>query len=78
MEQRMKYTDVIVVEDFEEAEQFRYEHNDEVVEVGTAVGYDRPVVGMPGQSPPAGGWDMSHKPGMELVCFGGIYYDPEG
>jgi len=36
------YQDIHVVEDFEEAEQFRYEHNDHVVEVGTAVGYDDP------------------------------------
>ena len=36
----MKYTEIYVVEDFDEAEQFRYEHNDQVVEVGTAVGYE--------------------------------------
>ena len=36
----MNYQDVFVVEDFDEAEQFRYEHNDQAVEVGTAVGYE--------------------------------------
>ena len=35
----MNYLDVFVVEDFDEAEQFRYEHNDQTVEVGTPVGY---------------------------------------
>ena len=39
----MKHDDIFVVDDFEEAEQFRYEHNDEPVEVGTAVAYDRPA-----------------------------------
>ena len=38
----MTYEDVHVVDDFDEAQQFRYEHNDEPVEVGTAVGYDKP------------------------------------
>lgn len=36
----LKYDDVYVVDDIDEAEQFRYQHNDEPVEVGTAVGYD--------------------------------------
>ena len=36
----IKYEDVYVIEDFDEAEQFRYEHNDQAVEVGTAVGYE--------------------------------------
>lgn len=36
----IKYEDVYVVEDFDEAEQFRYEHNDQPVEVGTAVAYE--------------------------------------
>ena len=36
----MNYTEIYIVESFDEAEQFRYEHNDQVVEVGTAVGYE--------------------------------------
>lgn len=36
---KMNYDDIFVVEDFDEAEQFRYEHNDQPVEVGTPVGY---------------------------------------
>lgn len=36
----MNYEDIFVVEDFDEAEQFRYEHNDQPVEVCTAVGYE--------------------------------------
>ncbi len=36
----MNYEDIFVIEDFDEAEQFRYEHNDQPVEVGTAVGYE--------------------------------------
>lgn len=38
--ENMKYEDIYVVEDFDEAEQFRYEHNDETVEIGTPVGYE--------------------------------------
>jgi hypothetical protein len=72
----MRYTDIVVVQDFEEAEQFRYEHNDETVEVGTAVGYDQPFVGMPGDKPPPEGWDTANKDVIRLVCFEGIYYDP--
>lgn len=37
----MNYQDVFVVEDFDEAEQFRYERDDQTVEVGTPVGYCR-------------------------------------
>lgn len=36
----MKYNDIFVVEDFDEAEQFRYTHNDQTVEIGTPVGYE--------------------------------------
>ena len=39
-DKELRFEDVIVVEDYEEAEQFRYESNDEPVEVGTAVGYE--------------------------------------
>lgn len=72
----MNYTDIHVVDTFEEAEQFRYEHNDQVVEVGTPVAYDRPFVGMPGDKPPPGGWKMAKEdmPVMQLVCFDGIYF----
>lgn len=76
----MNYQDVFVVEDFDEAEQFRYEHNDQTVEIGTAVAYDRPFVGMPGDKAPVvngvRSWNMSKKdmPVMQLVCFDGIYY----
>ena len=80
----MKYSDIYVVEDFEEAEQFRYEHNDEPVEVGTAVGYDRPFVGMPGDKAPIGpdgkpSWKMDKKdmPVVQLVCFDGIYFQSD-
>lgn len=68
------YKDIHVVMDYDEASQFRYEHNDEMVEIGTAVGYDRPFVGMPGEKPPAGGWDKSQKPVMQMVCFDGVYF----
>jgi hypothetical protein len=36
----MNYQDVYVVDTFEEAEQFRYKHNEQPVEIGTAVAYD--------------------------------------
>lgn len=41
----MNYQEVVVVEDFEEAQQFRYEHNDEPVEINTPVGYEGTVNG---------------------------------
>lgn len=75
------YKDIYVVEDFEEASQFRYEHNDETVEVGTAVAFDRPFVGMPKEKAPIGAdgrksWKMSkeEKPVRQMVCFDGIYF----
>ena len=58
----MNYQDIYVVDTFEEAEQFRYKHNDQPVEVGTAVGYDQPIMD-------------SDK--IDLVCFEGIYYTDE-
>ena len=79
----MNYQDVFVVEDFDEAEQFRYEHNDQPVEVGTPVAYDRPFVGMPGDKAPVVNgkrtWNMDKKdmPVMQLVCFDGIYFQQE-
>lgn len=41
-QQKMKlnYKDIIIVEDLDEAEQFRYEDNDQPVEVFTPVGYE--------------------------------------
>lgn len=44
--EEMNYQLIYVVEDFEEAAQFRYEHNDETVEVCTAVGYEHPEHGL--------------------------------
>ena len=63
MEQKgiMNYQDIYVVDTFEEAEQFRYKHNDQPVEVGTAVGYDKQI-------------DNNT---IDLVCFEGIYYTDE-
>lgn len=63
----MTYEDVYVVDNFEEAEQFRYEHNDQPVEVGTAVGYDKPKRCM------ATGKVLS----VDLHCFQGIYFVDE-
>lgn len=58
----LNYQDIYVVDTFEEAEQFRYEHNDQPVEVGTAVGYDR------------GGTAVG---AVDLCCFKGIYFTQE-
>ena len=60
----MTYEDVYVVDDFDEAEQFRYAHNDQSVEVGTAVGYDKPKCCM------TTGKTLS----VDLHCFDGIYF----
>ena len=72
-----KSTDIYVVEDFDEATQFRYTYNDQPVEAGTAVAYDRPFVGMPGEKPPPGGWNPKHKPVMQMVCFDDIYFQSD-
>jgi len=70
----LNYKDVYVVETFEEAEQFRYEHNDKSVEINTAVGYDRPVVGMPGERVLK---ELKDNPVVQLVCFEGIYFQSD-
>lgn len=62
----IRYDDVYVVDTFEEAEQFRYEHNDQPVEVGTAVGYDKPNT------------IDGHYQSVDLHCFPGIYFEPCG
>jgi len=64
MDYDITYEDVHVVDNFDEAEQFRYEHNDEPVEVGTAVGYDKPKRCM------STGKMLS----VDLHCFNGIYF----
>lgn len=69
----MKYTDIYVIEYFEEAEDFRYEHNDKPVEIGTAVAYDKYQ---------RGGARFGGEPGKPvkdeyiLTCFEGIYFKP--
>ena len=67
----MNYKDIYTVDTFEEAEQFRYEHNDQPVEVGTAVAYDRDFVGMPGSKP------SEREKCRQLVCFEGIYFQQD-
>ena len=62
----MKYDDIYVVDTFEEAEQFHYEHNNEPVEVGTAVGYD--VI----ETDP-----ITKQTSVVLQCFEGIYFDDQ-
>jgi hypothetical protein len=57
----INYQDIYVVDTFEEAEQFRYEHDDQPVEVGTAVGHD--VITKEGT--------------VDLCCFKGIYFTQE-
>ena len=57
----LDYQDIYVVDTFEEAEQFRYEHNDQPVEVGTAVGYDT----------------VTKEGAVDLCCFKGIYFTQE-
>lgn len=64
----MTYEDVYVVDSFEEAEQFRYEHDNRSVEVGTAVGYDKP------KRCTSTGKVLS----VDLHCFPGIYFVDEG
>jgi len=64
MNANVRYDDVYVVDDFDEAEQFRYEHNDEPVEVGTAVGFDEEKRCMHTGSIIA----------YDLHCFPGIYF----
>lgn len=71
----MNYQDIYVVDDLDEAEQFRYEHNDEPVEVGTAVGYDKPKC-----CTRTGGilyTTDGHYQSVDLHCFSGIYYAPD-
>lgn len=62
----MRHDDIYVVDTFEEAEQFYYEHNNEPVEVGTAVGYD--VI----KTDPA-----TRQTSVVLQCFEGIYFNDQ-
>lgn len=60
------YTEIYVVEDYDEAQQFKYEHNNETVEIGTAVGVDIPVVDK-----------NSNLSRVDLECFAGIYFQAD-
>ena len=64
---KLNYQDIFVVETFDEAEQFRYEHNDQPVEIGTAVAWDRDYNGTPGKPGPV-------EPTRMLECFQGVYF----
>jgi hypothetical protein len=62
----MNYEDIYVVDTFEEAEQFKYCHNDEPVEVGTAVGYDVCKID-----------PITKQTTCTLHCFEGVYFDDQ-
>ena len=66
----MNYRDVVVVETFEEAEQFRYEHDDEPVEVGTPVAYEELKRGAVFNGHPS----RPLKDQIVMTCFDGIYF----
>ena len=66
----MNYQDVVVVETFEEAEQFRYEHDDEPVEVGTPVAYEELKRGAVFNGHPS----RPLKDQIVMTCFDGIYF----
>ena len=63
VKQSMNYKDIYVVEDLDEAEQFRYTDTNEVVEVGTPLGFDG---------------SRSIDGSVQFILFDGIYYDPDG
>ena len=69
----MNYLDIYVVETFEEAEQFRYEHNNETVEVGTPVAYDRLKRGAVFNGHPS----RPVKDQIMMTCFDGIYFQDD-
>ena len=69
---KINYKDIYVTEDFEESQEFRYEHNDKPVEVGTAVAYDVYKIGSVFNGHPSRPVKDTH----ELTCFEGIYYQP--
>ena len=69
----IKYTDVYIVEDDDEAQEFRYEHNNKTVEVGTPVAYDVFKRGAVFNGHP-------HRPSPDtciLTCFEGIYHQAD-
>ena len=69
----MNYLDIYVVETFEEAEQFRYEHNDETVEVGTPVAFEQHKRGAVFNGHPS----RPVKDQTVMTCFDGIYFQDE-
>lgn len=70
-QQKMKlhYKDIIVVETFEEAEEFRYEDTDEPVEVGTPVAYESFKRGAVFNGHP----NRPVEDQIVMTCFDGIY-----
>lgn len=58
------YSDVYVVDTFDETEQFFYKHNNKPVEVGTAVGYDTIKTD-----------PITKHVNVVLQCFEGIYFN---
>lgn len=68
----MKYNDIYVIEDFDEAEEFRYEHNNKPVEIGTAVAFDKYQRGAVFNGEPG----KPVKDEYILTCFEGIYFNP--
>ena len=78
----IKYDDIYVVESLEEANQFRYEHDDQPLALGTAVGHN--VYVYTGDTPDMFVEDADprgHDPGqltrVELRCFDGVYYSDD-
>ena len=61
----MKYQDIHVVMTHQEAEQFRYKHNDQPVDIGTPVAYDAIRY-------EHGTGDIQS---IDMICLGGIYFD---
>ena len=61
IKQKLNANDIYIAEDFDEASQFRYTHNDQIVEVGTPLGFD--------------GKEAHGR--VQFILFDGIYYQPE-
>ena len=69
----LHYKDIYVVDTFEEAEEFRYEHNDNPVEVGTPVAYDQLKRGAVFNGHPS----RPVKDQTVMTCFDGIYHQSQ-
>ena len=67
---QIHHSSIMYVESEEEAEQFRYEHDDSTVDIGTSVGYEIHKRNNTTRLP----WQDDTDIALDFILFDGIYY----